>query len=204
MMLGSDNAKIESGRLEQPLQSACHPVKIQGDTYNLYDTVGLGEHSGNVDAARATGNLYRLVSDLSDAGGINLLVYVVRGNKRPVETMRKHYSLIHHGFCNSNVPIVIVVTGCENVGPDMDSWWTDNASSFMKNGMPFDGHACVCAYKGPRTRNGGYRNQDLVDESESAVTRLIVQHCNPTGWKKVWHPYSQSSQVQNSLKHFSI
>ena len=187
MILGSDNARADGGRLEQPSQGARYPVKILGDTYNFYDTVGLGEHNGNVDAVRATANLYRLVADLSDAAGINLLVYVVKCNKRPVETMRKHYSLIHHGFCDSNVPIVIVVTGCESVGPKMDRWWTDNQVSFSRAGMSFKGHACICAFKGTKTRDGSYRNQDLVEESESVVTRLIVQHCSSTGWKKVWY-----------------
>ena len=118
MILGSDNARADGGRLEQPLQGARYPVKILGDTYNFYDTVSLGEHNSNVDAIRATVNLYRLVADLSDAAGINLLVYIIKCNKQPVETMRKHYSLIHHGFCDSNVPIVIVVTGCESVGAE--------------------------------------------------------------------------------------
>ena len=141
MIHGSDDARVHGGRLEQLLQGTCYPVKILGDTYNFYDTVGLGEHSGNVNATRATGNLYCLVADLSDAGGVNLLIYIIRCNKRPVETMRKNYSLIHHGFCDSNVPIVIVVIGCKSVGPKMDRWWTDNQVSFSRAGMSFKGHA---------------------------------------------------------------
>jgi hypothetical protein len=201
MILGSDKAKVDD-HLAQPLRSTVYRVEIHGEAYNLHDTVGLGERNGDVDSARAAGNLYRLVDDLSNAEGINLLVYVVRCNRRSVETMRKHYSLIHHGFCDSKVPIVIVVTGCETVGPTMDSWWSDREASFTAAGMLFNGHACLCAFKGLKTENGGYRNEDLFNHSMKVVRQLIVQRCMSNSWKKVWHLYSQFSRVRHSLKDF--
>ena len=199
-ILGSDNARDDRGSLQQPLNSVVHPVKIEGDTYNLHDTVGLGAHN---DAAKAMRKLYRLLDDLSNAGGINLLIYVVKCDKRPVETMRKTYSLIHHGFCDSKVPIVIVATGCENMEPTMDQWWTDHKAPFKAAGMSFEGHACVCTIQGTKTGDGGYRFQDLVEKSESEVTELILRHCNPNGWKKV-STVSTIPEALNLLKYFPL
>jgi hypothetical protein len=49
----------------------------------------------------------------------------------------------------------------------------------------FDGHACVCAFKGRKTPNGGHRNEDLVEESVQMVKQLVVQRCMAIGWNKV-------------------
>ena len=184
MILGSDKA---DGSLRETFKSTAYPVEIDGQTYNLYDTAGLGEHnSGNVDSVEA-GNLYRLVTKLSDDEGLHLLIFVVKCGRRLTESIHKNYSLFHHGFCDSKVPIVIVVTGCETVKPPMDTWWIDNKAWFTKTKMSFDGHACVCAFKGSRTRNGGYPNEDLVEESREAVRRLLVRCCKKNGWKRVCH-----------------
>jgi hypothetical protein len=125
------------------------------------------------------------VDELSSAGGINLLVYVVRRNKQPTETMRKNYSLMYHGLCNSEVPIVIVVTGCENVRSTAENWWIDNELAFTRFGMSFNGHACVRAIK---ERDGEHE----------AVRQLVVRHCLSEGWKQVRHPNLRSSRVQNT------
>ena len=185
VILGSDQAKVGNHLFEETFKSTVYPVKLHGKTYNLYDTIGLGEYrNGTVDYPRAVRNLYRLVTDLSDSGGVNLLLFVIRCSQRLTETMHKNYTLIHHGFCDSEVPIVIVITGCEDVEL-MDVWWIDNEASFLKAGMLFVGHACVCASKGGRTRSGGYRNEELVYESVGVLQALIVENCMSNGWKKV-------------------
>jgi len=192
MILGSNEAITKNSQLGLPLQNAVYPVKIDGKTYNLHDTVGLEERSSNANGARAAGSLYRLVADLSNAGGINLLVYVVKCNNRPAEILRKNYNLLHHSFCNSEVPIVVVVTGCEDVKPTMDTWWIDNEASFTKAGMSFDGHACVCAYRGRKIYSGS--RDDLVEDSVGLVRQLVVENCRSNGWKRVRHSSSKPSR----------
>ena len=190
MVLGSDKTKVNDRFLGTTFESTAHLVEIEGKAYHLHDTVGLGEYSnGNVDSAKAAGNLYRLVTELSNAGGVNLLVFVIKCG-RLTETIQQNYSLFYHGFCNSKVPIVIVVTGCEDVEPTMDAWWIDNGPSFAKAEMSFADHACVCAFKGSKGSNGGYRNEDLFEGSAHVVKQLIVRHCKTDGWKNVCHPQS--------------
>jgi len=185
MILGSDKAKVGDGALGETFRTTVYPVEIDGKTYLLHDTVGLGEHSGGtVDSAKAVGNLYRLVTDLSNSGGVNLLVFVIKCG-RLTETIHKNYGLFYQGFCDSQVPVVLVVTGCEDVEPTMDTWWIDNQASFGLATMSFDDHACVCAFKGSKGSNGTYRNGELVEESAEVVKQLIVQRCMRNGWKKV-------------------
>ena len=196
MVLGSDRANVSNRLLGETFKSTVYPIELDGLTYNLYDTVGLGEHSGGtVDSAKAIRNLYRLVTDLSNSGGVNLLVFVMKRG-RLTETIYKNYDLFHHGFCNSNVPIVVVVTGCEDIEPTMDRWWIDNSALLTKAGMSFDGHACVCAFKGRKTNTGGYRNEELVNESVGVVKHLIVQSCMSNGWEKVGNSQSSMTKLE--------
>ena len=203
MILGTDKTNVGHGLLGETFKTTVYPVELKGKTYNLYDTVGLGEHSGGtVDSAKAVRNLYRLVTDLSNSGGVNLLVFVMmRG--RLTETIHKNYVLFHQGFCDSKVPIVIVVTGCEDVEPTMDMWWIDNEASFTKAGMLFDGHACVCAFKGRKTTTGGYRNEDLVKESVEVVKQLVIQYHMSNGWEKVHNPNCEARKFITDQNTFN-
>ena len=185
MILGSDKATVGHGLLGETFRSTIYPVEIHGKTYNLHDTVGLGEHSGGtVDNRKAVRNLYRLLTDLSNSGGVNQLIFVMKRG-RLTDSIHKNYVLFHRGFCDSNVPIVVVVTGCEGMEP---TWWADNEQSFINAGMLFNGCACVCAYKGIKTNTGGYRDEGLVKESAGVVKQLVVQHCMSSGWEKVRNP----------------
>jgi len=191
MILGIDKARVDNRLRGEMFKSNVYPVEIDDKTYNLHDTIGLGEYtSGTVDSPKAVRNLYRLVGDLSDSGGINLLVFVIKCGTL-TENIHKNYVLFHHGFCDSKIPIVIVVTGCEGVEPTMDRWWIDNEAWFTKAKMSFNGHACVCAAP-LGTDTGVYHNEDLVKESVRLVKQLVVQSCASKGWKKVCHPQSQS------------
>jgi hypothetical protein len=186
MILGSDRAKVADGQVAQTLRSAVYPAEIQGTTYNLHDTMGLKYSSDTIDDnAKALGNLYRLVTDLSNSGGVNLIVFVMKRGKF-TRTLHQNYTLFHRGFCDSKVPIVIIVTGCEDVEPTMNTWWIENEPSFTLSGMSFADRACVCAFNGPTKTSGGVRfNEDLFKASVDVVRKLVVQHCMSDGWKNV-------------------
>jgi hypothetical protein len=62
--------------------------------------------------------------------------------------------------------------------------------------MSFDGHACVCAFKGRKTNTGGYRNEELVNESVGVVKHLIVQSCMSNGWEKVGNSQSSMTKLE--------
>ena len=203
MILGSDRARVADGQVAQTLRSAVYPAEIQRMTYDLHDTMGFKYSSDTIDDnAKALGNLYRLVTDLSNSGGVNLIVFVMKRGKF-TRTLHQNYNLVHRGLFDSKVPIVIIVTGCEDVEPTMDTWWIENEPSFTLSGMSFADHACVCAFNGPTTSNGGVRfNEDLFKASVDVVRKLLVQHCMSDGWKNV--RYSYSDRLQDSLKVLNL
>jgi len=185
MILGDERAKVADGDTPQTLRSAIYPVQIHGTTYNLHDTMGLKSGSDtNEDYGKALGNLYRLVIDLSDSGGVNLIVFVIKRG-RFTRSLHQNYTLFHRGFCDSKVPIVMVVTGCEEMEPTMDTWWIENEPSFTLSGMSFADHACVCAFNGPGVSSGRYYNEDRFKKSREVVSKLLVQRCMSDGWKNV-------------------
>ena len=189
MILGGDRAKVTDGHVTQTLWSAVYRAEIQGTTYDLHDTMGLQYSSDTIDDnAKALGNLYCLVTDLSNSGGVNLIVFVMKRGKF-MRTLHRNYTLFHHGFCDSKVPIVIIVTGCEDVESTMDIWW--NKPLFTLSGMLFAHHACMCAFHKPTTSSCSVHcNENLFNASVEVVRELLVQHCMLDGWKNVWHSYS--------------
>ena len=201
MILGSNKVKVNNWVLGKTFRNSVYPaVELDGKTYNHYNTVGLREHSGGtVESTKAVGNLHCLVTNLSNSEGVHLLVFVIK-HSRLTKPMHKNYTLFHHGFCNSEVLIVIIVMGCENLELTMDRWWNDNEPSFTKARMSFDGHACMCTFKGRRTKNG-YHNADLIKQSVQVVRELIIQHCKTKGWKKVEPQFSIMILEASELTH---
>ena len=185
MVLGSHNARVNDGALGESFKGNPHPVQIHGKTYNLYDTIGLREHSGGiVGNPKAVQNYYSLMTYLSNAGGVHLLVLVVKCGKF-TETAYKYCRLLHNGFCNSNVPIVVVEANCKNYEQRTCTWWISNSPSFIHDRTLFKGHACMSAPRGSGRRNSAYHSGNVVRELPEVVERLIVQHCMVKGWEMV-------------------
>jgi hypothetical protein len=210
MILGSDKAKVSDDALRHTfrddIRRNSYSIDIDGKIYRLHDTDGLGTRIGeSVDSAKAAGSLFRLIDNLSNSGGINLLVHIVKcSNKTAAETMRKNYSLLHHGFCDSKVPVVLVVTHCDKAKPTIDTWWIKNAPLFTDAGMSFKGHAWVCAFQRTGRKGSGSRSVDGVKDSAEVVKQLIVQHCMSNGWKKVRNSYRTTLEGAESTETFSM
>ena len=86
--------------------------------YNLYNTIRLGDYSSSTVIGH--NKIYHLLTDLSNSGGVKLLVFVFNAQNALLKPCMKAISF-HHEFFDSKVPIVIVMTGCENVEPTMDT-----------------------------------------------------------------------------------
>jgi len=199
MLLGEDKADVSDGGMGCTFKNDAYDVNIEGSPYHLYDTAGLNEgQAGTLMGSAAITNLYKLIRRLS--GGVSLLVFCMRAPRITDNTV-KNYNVFYKAFCQSKVPIVIVITGLENAEPDMDSWWSTNCGAFEKNGMSFVGHACVTATKGKKTRHG-YRYEDEYEESKEKIEELIVRHHTPTGWNM--DPISWFKKVIVSLCHFVL
>lgn len=179
MLLGEDKAHVSDGGMGCTFKNDVYTVNIDGSPFHLYDTAGLNEgQAGTLMGSAAISSLYKLIRCLS--GGVSLLVFCMRAPRITDNTV-KNYNIFYKAFCQSKVPIVIVVTGLENTEPVMDSWWPTNVRDFEKHGMMFVGHACVTATKGKKTKHG-YRYEEEYKESKGKIEELILRHYTPTGW----------------------
>ncbi|KAJ2917976.1 hypothetical protein MD484_g2442, partial [Candolleomyces efflorescens] len=169
---------ISSGAVGCTFSSKGYEADIDAKRYMLWDTAGLNEGArGTVTHRESAENLAMLLHSLG--GKVHLLVYCIRG-KRFRQVIKDNYELFYRRFCNSQVPIVVVVTGLENEEPDMDSWWTKNERDFEKYGLRFDGWTCITATRGKAVEDGHMFDEEY-EESQKKVRLLIIEWCSDEG-----------------------
>ncbi|KAF8143147.1 hypothetical protein K438DRAFT_1634143, partial [Mycena galopus ATCC 62051] len=148
----------------------------------IFDIVGFNNgKNGLISDRDAIANLYHLIRRLSStqSDSIHLLVFVVKlggitGN------MIKNYMIFHPSICKQKVPIVLVITHAETAA---ENWWPKNGPEYRWEGITFNGHACVTAWKG-RLKSGRYTFQEEYDETREALMNLIFGNClGSDGWK---------------------
>ncbi|KAF5344705.1 hypothetical protein D9757_013891 [Collybiopsis confluens] len=196
MLLGANKegaeeprAKVSSSAKGCTFESKPYLVDCEGKNYKVWDTTGLDEgKEGTVASVEAFDKLCTLIKNLSRRnGGVSLLMFVMRA-PRVTETTRRNYQMFYEGFCEKQVPVVIVITGLENED-NMDDWWSSNEYAFKEKQMHFEGAACISAIMGRRTQSGRRVHQETYDVSVPKVKGLIIDHCPKEGWKKkpeVW------------------
>ncbi|KAG0704657.1 hypothetical protein DFH29DRAFT_357544 [Suillus ampliporus] len=149
-----------------------------GTPYQVFDTVGLEEprlQTGEYLSAIA--NAYGLINTLRERGGVNLLLFCIRGG-RVTATMQSNYRLFFEFLCEEKVPLALVVTNLERE-TNMEDWYTRNMSHLEKHNIRSVGHACITA----GTLLDG-RHRDKYEESQGILHRVVQAHCNASmvGW----------------------
>ncbi|EIW86068.1 hypothetical protein CONPUDRAFT_148188 [Coniophora puteana RWD-64-598 SS2] len=127
-------AAVSNQALGCTFETQRYRVTLDNREYILWDTAGLNEGSkGTVSEEKACEKLVELLQQLK--GGVNLLVYVLRGNRfRGI--VKINYEIFQRVICQRKVPIVLVVTGLENESP-MEKWWVENEEDLQLNGLHF-------------------------------------------------------------------
>jgi predicted GTPase len=184
MFHGEKKAEISKSAVGVSFQFQRYERTIYDEKFNIFEIMALDEESiGISKTSDAVVNLWNLVSLLED--GVNLLVYVKRG--RITESAVKNYKMFFENFCQSQVPIVLVVTGMETEAqPEL--WWERNRQFFDDHAMKFDGQACITAFRG-RERDGAWIYQNEYDESKWKVNDLVKNYKKQKPWslpKKPW------------------
>jgi hypothetical protein len=178
----SDNGHIaptSSGARGCTFESHPFDVNVHGVPIKLWDTAGLDEgDAGRVPKSDAIVLLYKLVRSLSD--GVNLLMFVMRA-PRIKTSVSQNWKLFHQVICQLNVPIVIAITGLENLD-NMDQWWRDNKGVFQSYGLNPVGSACITATRG-RRRGEGYLFDPEYEESREKVRNLISSSYLEVPWQ---------------------
>ncbi|KAH7923779.1 hypothetical protein BV22DRAFT_1068031 [Leucogyrophana mollusca] len=171
MIVGSRVAATSQQAAPCTLDAQDYEAYIDGQQYRIYDTVCLNEPKKLEQKKHnlaAIEKAYRLIASLVDVGGVHLLIFCFRAG-RFTEDSRRAYLLFSEFICESQVPVVIVITHLEKTVP-MEDWWADNQHQFDFCDVPAVAHACVT------TLDGDELHQQKYNESRKHVCELLQQH----------------------------
>jgi len=166
----------------KPTSSEARGCTFQTDQYTprfwdncnwtFYDTVGLNEPGGeDTSHAQAVKNLIDLLRTSTE--GFNLIIMVMKQGKITA-TLEKNYELFVEGVSHNQVPVIGVVTGCENVEP-MQRWVEENDHHFRMSKLRFGSLTAGCCAVGGRFE-GVYSELRQITRASvwQAVTRAAA------------------------------
>ncbi|KAH0827568.1 P-loop containing nucleoside triphosphate hydrolase protein [Lanmaoa asiatica] len=167
LLAGEPVAKISSDVEGCTLQSTKYTLPLSDAEVRIWDTVGLEEPTMGVNGyLTAIEKAFALIRDLSNAGGVDLLLFCIRGS-RITATTQGNYRLFHEVLCNKEVPIALVVTNLEREAK-MEDWWGRNEEYIKKYGIHSVGHACVT----------GVEEDEKYGESKDTLRNLLLSQLN--------------------------
>ena len=165
LLAGKDIAMTSPDAMGCTLESTRYTFLVSGNTFNIWDTLGLGEaeiSDTNYDSAIV--KTYTLIQQIQAAGGLDLLLFCISGGSRISETVQSNYTLFYEVLCGGRTPIAVVVTKLEREEGRMHAWWERNESHIGKCRLKFSGHACIT----------GLREHPKAEEGRDALTALLL------------------------------
>ncbi|KAF9244999.1 P-loop containing nucleoside triphosphate hydrolase protein [Melanogaster broomeanus] len=142
LIAGEQTAKVSPDVEGCTMDSTDYVIPIEGRDVKIWDTVGLEEPEMGVNGyLTAIEKAHALICKLSEAGGVDLLLFCIRGS-RITATTQSNYRLFYEVLCDKRVPIALVITNLERE-VKMEDWWERNKMYIEKYGIHSAGHACV-------------------------------------------------------------
>ena len=115
-------------------------------SFCIFDITGLDEPQIGIDGYfKALERVHELVTTLSTAGGVHLLLFVLHAGEITA-TMESNYRLFFEVIFRTKVPVVLVFTNHDSEA-EVD-WWTKNRSEVERCGVENHSHACITAVQG--------------------------------------------------------
>ncbi|KAG2091854.1 uncharacterized protein F5147DRAFT_437957 [Suillus discolor] len=168
-----------------------YPVKFDGGSYNIFDTVGLEEPQlGIPQYLDAVENAYSLIQNLERQGGIDLLMLCMRAGQLTA-TLQNNYRLFNEFLCEKKVPFVMVITYLENEVGEMDNWWKRNEKTFRHQEFHVDGHACITAIRG--------NCPERYEQSRTTI-RKLVKEFTADGQKRARKEGEETNQFMSLMR----
>ncbi|KAG8213756.1 P-loop containing nucleoside triphosphate hydrolase protein [Butyriboletus roseoflavus] len=163
LLAGKPVARVSSDVEGCTLQSTKYTLSFRGAEVRVWDTVGLEEPTMGINGyLSAIEKAYMLIRELGNAGGVDLLLFCIRGS-RITATTQGNYRLFHEVLCNKEVPIAVVVTNLEREVV-MEDWWMRNEKYIEMYGIRSVGHACVT----------GVEEDDKYGKSKDTLQNLLL------------------------------
>ena len=162
----------DNGPLGVTSKSHSHaPFDFEGLKIELVDTVGLHESSfGTVPADKAIVQLVELLTTAKE--GFSLLIHVVRAT-RITKEQEEDYDFFVNKMTERKVPVILVLTGCENEDP-MSAWVDKNRGSFSR--FLYKALVPTCLAKGGALES---HFAPLRIQSKDAILNAIKNHALP-------------------------
>jgi hypothetical protein len=195
LLAGRQIARISPDTHRCTLHWTEYPITFENGTrYQVFDTVGLEEPRLQTgEYLSAISNAHSLITTLKERGGVNLLLFCVRGG-RVTATMQSNYRLFFEFLCEERVTLALVVTNLEREAK-MEDWYTRNVGHLEKYNIRSAGHACITA---ANLLDG--RHRDKYEASRGILRGVIEAHCNESmeGWTggQGWFASSISKLVE--------
>ncbi|KAI6169534.1 P-loop containing nucleoside triphosphate hydrolase protein [Pisolithus thermaeus] len=168
LIAGGSVAEVSPDADGCTMNSTDYQFMIGSRKITIWDTVGLEEPQMGVNGYYAAiVKAYGLIQKLSRAGGVDLLLFCIRGN-RITATTQSNYRLFYEVLCDKQVPIALIITHLEREHR-MEDWWVRNEENILKYGIKCAGHACV---------TGVTNREEKVRQSRDAISSLLSQHDN--------------------------
>jgi hypothetical protein len=181
LMAGRQVARTSHSSHRCTLQWAEYTITLDNETrHQVFDTVGLEEpRLDSREYLTAITDAHSLINALKERGGIDLLLFCVRGG-RVTPTMQSNYRLFFEFLCQEKVPLVLVVTNLEREEL-MEDWYTRNVGHLERYGIHSVGHACITA---ATTIDG--RRRAKYEESRIKVCSVVEACCkiSAEGWTR--------------------
>lgn len=163
LLAGKPIAKVSSDVEHGTLKATKYTFPLGGADVRIWDTVGLEEPTMGVNGyLNAIEKAHMLIHDLGSAGGVDLLLFCIRGS-RITATTQGNFRLFYEALCNKEVPIALVVTNLERE-TRMEDWWVRNEEYIKMYGIHSVGHACVT----------GVEEDEKYGESRDALRSLLL------------------------------
>lgn len=168
LMAGAEVAPTSSNVEGCTMQATEYSFTLPGEeSLRVYDTVGLNEPDMGLNTFfGAIEKVHQLIRSLHNAGGIDLLVFCIRGG-RVTATVQRNYRLFFEFLCGNKVPLAFVVTYLEYEN-EMEDWWKRNERTLGEYGIRAVAHACVTAAPAWVTALAAKRA-----ESQSALQKML-------------------------------
>ncbi|KIK92171.1 hypothetical protein PAXRUDRAFT_147903, partial [Paxillus rubicundulus Ve08.2h10] len=185
LLAPSSGAKTSSGVSTCTFMSQRYDVVIDDENFGIWDTAGLNGGSITrsripsrsktaVDMTTATVTLESLLYRLDREGGIQLLVYVIKGPSVS-QSLARNYDIFNSAISRKKVPISVIITGLENVEGDMEDWWEGGEGVLKEFDMYFDAHACVTTLPEGKTQNPVLAERRR--HSQVVLRKMLMETC---------------------------
>jgi GTPase SAR1 family protein len=174
-MLCDQNKQVSSAAIGCTFETVPFPLLMRNNIeYQFYDTAGLHEADrGTVTTDQALRNILTLLKSSKD--GFSLLIFVVRIGSI-LQTDKLTYEIFVDALTLKKVPVLCVITGCENEDP-MNDYAIRNKCHYEEKRMLFTDMVSVCFAKGGPMEKF-YKS--LREDSRDAVWRMIARYGSPS------------------------